>query len=69
MIAVFSKQIQFESLSKSPENMFVWIKNIESIRGRTFTGVICMFDWHNDPGRCFAMHELEKLQPELFIKK
>lgn len=68
MIAVFSKRRDFEDLHGTPKNYFIHITDIQSIRGRIFTGVIAAYGWYEDPKLRDAYDALQLRQPELFKK-
>lgn len=63
MIAVFTKHKAFRF---HPTNHFVFIQNIDSIRGRKFTGVIEMYGFWEDIEKQEAFDILKGKQPELF---
>ena len=67
MIAVFSKsEFDFKSIEVNPSKMFIRIRNIDDIRGRTFTGIIKIYHWWSDKDVEEAYEHLRIRQPELF---
>lgn len=68
MIAVFAKRRDFEDLYGTPKNYFVHISDVNSIRGRTFTGVIRLYSWYENSKMRDAYESLQLRQPELFKK-
>jgi len=70
MIAVFAPTNSFRRGQLRPEKMFKIIRDVQSIRGVYFTGIIVMPGWyHESVGRQDAYSELEIRQPELFKKQ
>jgi hypothetical protein len=67
MIAVFSKsESDFKSIEVSPSKMFIRIREINDIRGRTFTGIIRIWRWWSTKDVEEAYDYLRMVQPELF---
>jgi hypothetical protein len=68
MIAVFS---QTESdyrfiLELTPSKMFIRIRDVNDIRGRTFTGIVRTYRWWLNKEAEYAYDVLRTRQPELF---
>ena len=67
MIAVFAfNKPQYNSLNLLPRNEFRLIKNVDSIRGERFTGIILLDGWSENKLPCDAYDSIKKRQPELF---
>lgn len=68
MIAVFYKfERDWRELDSTPKKMFVKIRSIDDIRGRTFTGVLRLYDWYRgEKSMLYAHDALRARQPELF---
>lgn len=68
MIAIFCKyERDFKELEFTPQKMFVKIRNVNDIRGRTFTGVLKLYDWYRgEKDMLYAYDVLRERQPELF---
>lgn len=70
MVAVFCRsEIDYIRLNLTPKRMFKRIRDVDSIRGIMFLGVIHYADWYNSNKNVLnAYDELQIKQPELFTK-
>lgn len=69
MIAVFSlNERDFKSiLEVTPNKMFVRVRDINDLRGRTFTGIIRVRGWYKGMKNLIEAYDyLRVRQPELF---
>ncbi len=69
MIAVFAfSGRDFDEFHGRPKNIFIRIRDVNDIRGRSFIGIIKLPNWYNGDGRMLDAHDiLLTRQPNLFI--
>jgi hypothetical protein len=66
MIAVFGSAQEFSIIKCLPRKKYILIRDIESIRGVRWEGVMLLPGWYQKKRLCEAMEALEIRQPELF---
>ena len=68
MIAVFTRyERDFKEMELTPKNMFVRIRNINSVRGCKFYGIIRTHDWYKAEYDILQAYDyLRVRQPEIF---
>ncbi len=66
MIAVFALNMNY--IRFTPSKNFKIIRNLSSIRGYNFSGVITITDWYHSDNLCEAYEILKLRQPEIFKK-
>lgn len=66
-IAVFGYEHEARSTRFLPASNYVFIHNVDSIRGRVFVGAIVLGgQWYNDRKKAEAFDEFKKKYPNLF---
>ena len=68
MIAVFTRyQKDYKELEMTPKKMFVRIRSIKDIIGRSFSGVVRVRDWYRGEREILEAYDyLRVRQPEIF---
>lgn len=68
MIAVFTKdERDFRGMRFTPENMFIRVRNHESIAGRHFIGVLYVNRWYEGNREILDAYDCLRIrQPEIF---
>lgn len=68
MIAVFTRyQRDYKELEMTPKKMFVRIRSIKDIIGRSFSGVVRVRDWYRGEREILEAYDyLRVRQPEIF---
>ena len=68
MVAVFTRyERDFRALGLTPKKMFVRVKNVNSVRGRKFSGIIRVRDWYMGEIQILEAYDhLRVRQPEIF---
>ena len=69
MIAIFGQQRDISNIRCMPSNNFKIIRDVNSVRGIKFTGIITLDGFYLITNIKDAYDELYKRQPELFTLK